>query len=145
MIVMENRMMGKVLAHAKFTNRDDRTLVEAGNLPADEVRQIETTGIVDTGAAMIVISEEMSNQLGLPFNSEVTVRYADSRTATRKIVGQLEVEILGRRSVFRAIVEPTRKEPLIGVIVLEDLDLLVDPRNQTLLPRDPKGEVYEIE
>jgi clan AA aspartic protease len=142
---MENRMMGKVLAHAKFTNAADRILSAAGSLPADQVRQMDVTGIVDTGAAMIVISEEMADQLGLPFNSEVSVRYADSRTATRRIVGQLEVEILGRRSIFRAIVEPTRKEPLIGVIVLEDLDLLVDPRNQTLLPRDPKGEVYEIE
>ncbi len=145
MILMDNRMMGKVLATVRFTNRNDRTLAEAGSLPADQVRQVTATGIVDTGAAMVVLPEEMATQLGLPPNSEVTVRYADNRTATRKIVEQLEIEILGRRSVFRAIVEPSRKEPLIGVIVLEDLDLLVDPRNQTLLPRDPAGEVYEIE
>jgi hypothetical protein len=31
------------------------------------------------------------------------------------------------------------------VIVLEDLDFLIDPRNQKLVPRDPVGETQEIE
>jgi hypothetical protein len=30
-------------------------------------------------------------------------------------------------------------------IVLEDLDLLVDCAAQRLIPRDPKGGIYEIE
>ena len=94
---------------------------------------------------MCVISQAMADKLGLPFNSEVTVRYADNRSAKRNIVEQLEVEIMGRRSTFRAVVEPDRKEPLIGVIVLEDLDLLVDPRNQTLHPRDPAIQTFELE
>ena len=34
---------------------------------------------------------------------------------------------------------------LIGAIVLEDLDLLVDCTNQRLVPRDPKYVVSEIE
>lgn len=34
---------------------------------------------------------------------------------------------------------------LIGAIVLEDLDLLVDCRTQALQPRDPRGIIVEIE
>jgi hypothetical protein len=34
---------------------------------------------------------------------------------------------------------------LIGAIVLEALDLLVDCRTQTLRPRDPKEIIAEIE
>jgi len=34
---------------------------------------------------------------------------------------------------------------LIGAIVLEDLDLLVDCQNQRVVPRDPSGAIYEIE
>jgi hypothetical protein len=30
-------------------------------------------------------------------------------------------------------------------IVLEALDLLVDCRNQQVVPRDPSGPIYEIE
>jgi hypothetical protein len=33
----------------------------------------------------------------------------------------------------------------IGAIVLEDLDLLVDCSTQLVVPRDPRGAIYEIE
>jgi hypothetical protein len=52
---------------------------------------------------------------------------------------------LGRDDTFSAVVEPNRKEALIGAIVLEALDLLVDSKNQRLVPRDASGPVYEIE
>jgi hypothetical protein len=29
--------------------------------------------------------------------------------------------------------------------VLEDLDLLVDPQNERVVPRDPRSPIYEIE
>lgn len=51
----------------------------------------------------------------------------------------------GRSSVFNAIVEPGRNSALIGAIVLEDLDLLVDCTSQTLRPRDPNQIISEIE
>ena len=137
--------VGRVSVVVKFTNNRDLIKAQDGLIPQDQVRQVSEFGIVDTGAAMCVISQAMADKLGLPFNSEVTVRYADNRTAKRNIVEQLEVEIMGRRSTFRAVVEPDRKEPLIGVIVLEDLDLLVDPRNQTLHPRDPAIQTFELE
>jgi hypothetical protein len=44
-----------------------------------------------------------------------------------------------------AIVEPKRTSALIGAIVLEQLDLLVDCQRQRLIPRDPSGPLYEIE
>lgn len=55
------------------------------------------------------------------------------------------MELFGRHGTFKAIVEPKREDVLIGAIVLEDLDLLVDCRTQTLQPRDPKGIITEIE
>jgi hypothetical protein len=42
-------------------------------------------------------------------------------------------------------VEPDRTTAVIGAIVLEALDLLVDCRTQTLQPRDPSGIIAEIE
>jgi hypothetical protein len=52
---------------------------------------------------------------------------------------------MGRHGLFSAIVEPKRATALIGAIVLEELDLMVDCTTQTLHPRDPKGIVSEIE
>ena len=55
------------------------------------------------------------------------------------------LQIQGRDGVFSAIVEPGRSEALIGAIVLEDLDFLVDCAQQKLIPRDPTYIVSEIE
>jgi hypothetical protein len=75
----------------------------------------------------------------------VQVRYADSRIATKKLVDDVLVEILGRQATFRATVEPDRDSVLIGAIVLEDLDFIVDPIAETLKPRDPRFIISEIE
>jgi hypothetical protein len=55
------------------------------------------------------------------------------------------VELLGRHSVFRATLEPKRETALIGAIVLEDLDFLIDPRKECIFPRDPDIEMFEAE
>ena len=55
------------------------------------------------------------------------------------------MEILGRKNTFTAIVEPGRADALIGAIVLEALDMVVDCRTQSLHPRDPKHIIAEIE
>ena len=84
-------------------------------------------------------------QLGLPVVGKVACRYADGRTAEKAVVADVHLELLGRPSIFTAVVEPGRKDALIGAFVLEELDLIVDPAHQKLLPRDPRGLFTEIE
>ena len=142
---IEEEIMGRVVVETKVTNKRDLILVEDANRPADQVRSVTIKGIVDTGAAMLVLPESVAKLLGLPKNGEANVRYADQRTANRDIVGDVEIEILGRKNTFTAIVEPGRTDALIGAIVLEALDMLVDCRTQTLHPRDPDRIIAEIE
>lgn len=126
-------------------NHDDMVEVRRGHLAPDQVRRMTVRGVVDSGAAKFVLPQAVAEQLGLTRAARVKVRYADGRTATRPTAEGAYVEILGRHGTFTAIVEPKRKDALIGAIVLEDLDLLVDCTNQQLLPRDPRYQVYEIE
>ena len=77
--------------------------------------------------------------------SNTKVRYANGSTAERAIVKGIHLSYGGRESVFNAIVEPDRDSALIGAIVLEDLDFLVDCVGQRLTPRDPKQIVSEVE
>lgn len=84
-------------------------------------------------------------QLGLPLRpKKLKVRFADGRRATRE-ADEARLFLLGRDGVFRAIVEANRDTALIGAIVLEDLDLLIDAKNQRLYPRDPDSVLAEIE
>ncbi len=137
--------MGRVTVEVELTNAEDLVLVKNGALAADKVRRVRLTGVVDTGANHLVLPEQAANQLGVPGVGKVKVRYADQRRSSRTLVENVRVDLLGRHGNFKAIVEPKRTDALIGAIVLEDLDLLVDCITQTLQPRDPKGIIAEIE
>jgi hypothetical protein len=73
------------------------------------------------------------------------VRYADGRTAEREVVRRLHLRYGDRESIFSAVLEPGRESALIGAIVMEDLDLIVDCSNQRLMPRDPRHIISEVE
>lgn len=101
--------------------------------------------VIDTGANYLVLPTAVAEFLGLTKIVDATVRYADRRVAQRQMVEQVEVELLGRRSTFRALLEPDRDTALIGAIVLEDLDLIVDCGKQRIYPRDPHHVIAEVE
>ena len=113
--------------------------------PEKQVRRQTISGVVDPGAVTLVLPQSVVKQLGLLLGDRIKVRYADGRRAQRREAEGAYVELLGRHSTFSAIVEPKRETALIGAVVLETLDLLVDCRQQRLVPRDPSGPIYEIE
>jgi hypothetical protein len=84
-------------------------------------------------------------RLGLRIGAPINVRYADGRRGRRKLAKRVFAQLLGRDGTFSAVVEPKRDTALIGAIVLEELDLLVDRTQQRLVPRDPSGPLSEIE
>jgi hypothetical protein len=63
----------------------------------------------------------------------------------RPVVQGVHVALQGRDSIFKAMVEPKRDTALIGAIVLEDLDFLIDCEQERLVPRDPKFILSEAE
>lgn len=138
-------LMGKVVVDVKLVNSADKVRAADGHLPADQIRSVTVKGIVDTGAAMLVIPESAARALGVAKISETSVRYADHRRATRDVVGNIDLELCGRVNPFTAVVEPSRPDALVGAIVLEALDLIVDCRRQVVEPRDPNIMTTEIE
>ena len=137
--------MGRVTAEVELTNAEELVLVKHGALAPDQVRRARLTGVVDTGANYLVLPAKTAKQLGVPQGDKMVVRYADRRKGSKTVVENVRVDLLGRHGIFRAIVEPKREDALIGAIVLEDLDLLVDCSTQTLRPRDPNGMIGELE
>jgi predicted aspartyl protease len=137
--------MGRFSIEVELANQEDVIRANIGNIPADQVRKVSIRGVVDSGATRLVIPESVAKQLGVELSGRAKVRYADGRTADRSIARLVRLAYGGRDSVFNAIVEPDRESALIGAIVLEDLDFLVDCSGQRLVPRDPKQIVSEIE
>jgi predicted aspartyl protease len=141
----EEKAMGRFSVEVELANNSDIHLAASGHLAGDKVRRLRVRGVVDSGATRLVISESVADQLGLAASGRAGVRYADGRLAERSIVQDIHLSYGGRQSVFNAIVEPGRESALIGAIVLEDLDFLIDCAGQKPVPRDPKQIISEVE
>jgi hypothetical protein len=76
---------------------------------------------------------------------KVKVTYADRRSRLCDIVDGVYVTIKGRGGFYKASLEMKKQTALIGAIVLEDLDFLVDCKKNKLVPRDPDYILSEIE
>lgn len=137
--------VGRFAVEFEVANHADMVAARQGQLKPEKVRRVKIRGVVDSGAAELVLPKAVVQQLGLPVGDKVKVRYAARRTATRDCAEEVYVELEGRHGIFMAIVEPKRESALIGAIVLETCDLLVDNKNQRLVPRDPRFRISEIE
>ena|SRR5437868_5040748 len=145
MVGAEERITGRFSVDVDLANDEDLIRANIGLISPAQVRRARVRGVVDTGAARLVIPEIIATQLGLTMSGSVKVRYADGHTADRAIARRVHLSYAGRDSIFNAVVEPARESVLIGAIVLEDLDLIVDCTNQRLIPRDPNQIISEIE
>ena len=141
----EQEEMGRFSVEVVIANFRDVALQPPDARIPDVVLHRSLSAVVDTGAARLVLPESVVAALDLQYDGEATVRYADHRRETRRVVRGVWLELLGRHGVFSAIVEPNRTDALLGAIVLEELDLVVDCTTQSLHPREPDRILAEIE
>ncbi|MBC8230780.1 hypothetical protein H8E77_14620 [bacterium] len=102
---------------------------------------------VDTGATMLVIPSWVQERFEFPVIRKQSVKYADERHEPRDVVAGIEIEVCCRKGVFSAVVEPQKEYGLLGAIIMEELDLIVEPRELKLYPnpRSPELPMAEIE
>lgn len=139
--VDEVKEMGAVWTQVKLTNAVDDELVSRGLLAPRLLRKVEAEGLIDTGAVHLVIPEKILEQLGLRIRGQQLVRYANSSQETVGVTGPVLLECQGRNTVDEALV--VGDEILIGQVILEKLDLLVDCKNQRLIP-NPAHPDYPV-
>ena len=127
--------MGEIVASMELENTVDRDNASDGLRDEATVRRATVDGVVDTGATMLVLPEDVVGQLGLRTRRQVTVAYANDYRELRQVAGPVTVQIGNRSMNADCIIGPPSSEPLIGQIVLEALDLVADCGNRTLAPR----------
>jgi hypothetical protein len=71
----------------------------------------------------------------------VVVTYADERKEERPVAGTVTIKIGDRFMNTDCVVGPPLSEPLIGQLILEELDLVADCQKQTLTTR-PESPIY---
>jgi hypothetical protein len=73
--------------------------------------------------------------LGLPLDGRIIVTLANDSKVELPRARLLSVSVAGRQMDTDCLVGPPRCEPLLGQLVLERLDLLVDPVQQRVSSR----------
>lgn len=135
--------MGEIVTRVELENATDRGNVRLGLREEATVRRTFVEGIVDTGAVLSMLPQNVVERLGLPIHGKVVVSYADERKEERDVAGPLGIRVGNRAMNTDCVVGPPLSEPLIGQIVLEGLDLVADCTNGTVGPR-PESPDYPL-
>lgn len=133
------KRMGLVYAQIELISGDDLALNRRGFLPAEQIKRLNVNALVDSGAYMLVVNQHVKEQLDLPVLEEQTARLADESEVRVEVVGPVEVRFENRSTTVRAMVFPGDAEVLLGAIPMEDMDVLVDPKQGRLIvnPENP--------
>ncbi|MBF0351788.1 MAG: clan AA aspartic protease [SAR324 cluster bacterium] len=131
--------MGLVYADIEIVRGADLVLVEEGLLSPKKVRKMKVKALVDSGAYMLALNEDIRTQLDLRKVDEQFAELADGTRICLDVVVPVEVRFQNRSTTVRAMVLPRDSEVLLGAIPMEDMDVLIDPRQQKLVvnPENP--------
>ncbi len=127
--------MGEVKVEVELENAGDREVARRGYLQEGQIRSAKVPILVDSGAVMLVLPQDLVEALGLNEVGKAIVTYADERKEERPIAGIVTVKVGNRLTSVNCVVGPPNSEPLLGQVILETLDLLVDCSQQKLIPR----------
>ena len=124
--------MGTVHAEITLRNATDWANAKTGLIREDEVRSVTVTAVVDTGAASLIINEDLCQKLGLGITEERSAKMADGRRVPCKLTEAVDVYWKDRHWPCAAVVVPGAESVLLGVIPLEGMDLMINPKTQEL-------------
>ena len=124
--------MGQVHVQVVLTNHREEVMVRLGQLASERMHRYETEALIDTGAVRSTIPAAVADRLGLFRLRRTDAKYADGRVEEVDMTEAIAIEILGRTAVTTAMV--LGEHVLLGVMVLEDLDLMVDCNRNRLVP-----------
>ena len=136
--------MGYVNTQITLKNLVDVFDARKGIIQETEIRQATVDVMVDTGATMLVINEQLFQQLGLDVIGEREINLANDAREICKVTEAMEINWEDRSVVMSALVIEDAPETLLGVLPLEGMDLIVDTVNQKLVGAHGDHPVYRV-
>lgn len=125
--------MGLIYAELEMINAEDIGLARRHIIGEEEIKRMQVTALVDTGAYMLCINESVQEQLQLPVLELRKGVNADGQIKEYKVVGPIELKFKNRRTLCEAMVLTGDNEILLGAIPLENMDVMIHPLRQELI------------
>ena len=109
-----------------------------------ELKGIELNSLVDTGSLMLCIPQSVAIQLELEELDKCPVTIVDGTSHQVPYVGPVRVDFENRFCFVGALI--IGDETLLGAVPMEDMDLVVHPATQKLMPNPlyPNKPSYTI-
>jgi clan AA aspartic protease len=136
--------MGRTFEKVKVRNYGDIAMVARGLLKEEAIREAEIEAIVDTGATYLCLPPKIIEELGLLYSRSVSVTTANGEVK-RRIFQGAEITIKNRSTQMEVMESDETTPPLIGFLVLEALDFVVDPKTQKIIPNPEHGGKWVVE
>ena len=95
-----------------------------------DLQPVEVNALVDSGSMFLCIPEHIQIQLGLEELTKKEATLADNSRKLVPYVGPVELHFKNRAGFAGALV--LGDEVLLGVIPMEDMDLVILPRTRSL-------------
>jgi len=117
--VLKNIKMGETFVKCKITNPK-----------TSKGKEIDF--LVDTGASLPVIPENILKELGIEPKDKDKFKLATGKIKTFKI-GEVEIKLNGKQHIFPVVFGSMKSQPLLGLVVLETFGYKVDPTEGKLI------------
>ena len=139
--------MGRVDAEIELINGQDAEQSRNNIIGEDEIKRIRICAQVDTGSMYLCINENIQQVLKLPFIRRRRIQLADGQALVCDFVGPVEIRFKNRIvDCAAAVVLPRDAGPLLGLLPLEEMDVIIDPKRNELIvnPGHPDYALHRI-
>ncbi|MCY3684712.1 MAG: hypothetical protein OXH25_00815 [Chloroflexi bacterium] len=124
--------MGEIVVEIELENAGDRHLTQRGFRSASDVRRETIRANADRGVTMLMVPKDVVERLGVPEIDQVRTVSTDGQRGEAAVAGPLRIRIGVRETSTECIVLPEGAGTVVGLMVLNVLDLHPDPASQTL-------------
>ena len=124
--------MGLIYAYLELVSADDIALERKGYINKVEIKKEQVKALVDSGAYMMCINEHIKTQLDLVVVDTMEAELADGTLHNMDVVGPLIINFKNRTTSCNAAVLPGESEVLLGSIPMEDMDVVLVPKLNTI-------------
>ena len=125
--------MGRTIEKVTVQSFEDILDARKGRIEQAQIRTVEVEALVDTGAAHLCLPPSVIERLGLSHSQTRWVRTANGAVERRIFMGA-SITVQGRTEHMSVMENDESTPPLLGYIVLEALDLVVDPKAHQVIP-----------
>ncbi|MDX2195245.1 MAG: retroviral-like aspartic protease family protein [Cytophagales bacterium] len=108
--------MGLVYATIDLINAEDKALAKNGYIKETSIRKLPVRMMVDSGAVMMAINEEIKTQLGLTAKDKQIFTLANGTVIKLEKAAGIEVNFKNRWCTTDAVVLKGNTEPLFGAL-----------------------------